>query len=89
LRAVVVDRTAENEFLAVSQAPGVIGEEMSLDLFGGGSSLSLRVTVLESSPVILSGSVRHRLRLGMLRVDEPVVEPVEVETASNAAAETA
>jgi hypothetical protein len=52
--------------MAVSQAPGVLGETMTLDLMGGGMTMGLRVRVLESRPVIVAGSVRHRLRLGLL-----------------------
>jgi hypothetical protein len=66
LRDVVVDRTSRDEVMAVSQAPGVLGETMTLDLMGGGVSMGLRVKVLESRPVIISGAVRHRLRLGLL-----------------------
>lgn len=67
LRAVVVDRVGENELLAVSHAPGVIGEEMSLNLLGAGSNLTFKVKVLESSPVIVSGQVRHKIRLDLVR----------------------
>jgi len=67
LRDVVVDRTSPDEVLAVSQAPGVLGETMRLDLMGGGLTLALHVTVLESRPVIVGGSVRHRIRLGLVR----------------------
>ncbi len=70
LRDVVVHRTSAEELLAVSAVPGVLGECMTLDLMGGGTTLALRVTVLESRPVIVGGSVRHRLRLG---IQQPVV----------------
>ena len=66
LRDVVVDRTSRDEVMAVSQAPGVLGETMTLDLMGGGVTLGFRVRVLESRPVIIAGSVRHRLRLGLI-----------------------
>jgi hypothetical protein len=65
LRDVVVDRTSADELLAVCQAPGVVGELMTLDLMGGGITLGFRVKVLESRPVIVAGAVRHRLRLGL------------------------
>ena len=68
LRDVVVDRTSPDELMAVSGAPGVTGEMMTLDLMGDGRALSLRVRVLESRPVILNGAVRHRLRLGLSAV---------------------
>jgi hypothetical protein len=67
LRDVVVDRTTVDELLAVSQAPGVLGETMTLDLMGGGVTMALRVVVVESRPVIISGAVRHRIRLSVLR----------------------
>ena len=66
LRDVVVDRTSRDELMAVCQVAGVLGETMTLDLMGGGLTLALRVTVLESRPIVIEGAVRHRLRLGML-----------------------
>ncbi len=67
LRDVVVDRTSRDEVMAVSGAPGVLGETMTLDLFGGGAALGIRVKVLESRPVIIAGTLRHRLRLAVVR----------------------
>ncbi len=66
LRDVVVHRTDTDELLAVGRSPGMIGEEMSLDLAGGGGSVAMRVRVLESRPVIVDGAVCHRMRLAML-----------------------
>lgn len=66
LRDVVLDRGGPDELLALSQTPGVLGEEMTLDLIGGGSTLGLRVKVLESRPVVIDGAVRHRIRLSLL-----------------------
>lgn len=75
LRDVVVDRVDREELLAVSGAPAIAGEEMSLDLVGGGRALELRVRVIESRPVIVNGSVRHRIRLAVLRVTSSVELP--------------
>ncbi|HEX2458241.1 MAG TPA: hypothetical protein VHI99_31390 [Vicinamibacterales bacterium] len=74
LRDVVIDRTSRDELLAVSHVPGVAGEEMSLDLMGSGMTLALRVKVIESRPVIVDGSVRHRIRLELVQApaDLPV-----------------
>jgi hypothetical protein len=72
LRDVVVDRTSRDEVMAVSQAPGVLGETMTLDLMGGGLSQMFRVRVLESRPVIIAGAVRHRLRLELLESSSAV-----------------
>lgn len=66
LRDVVVQRTGPHELLAVSQTPGLVGEEMSLDVIGGGASLGLRVRVMNSAPMILDGAVRHRIHLAVL-----------------------
>ena len=81
LRDVVVDRTSRDEVMAVSGAPGVLGECMTLDLFGNGAALGFRVKVLESRPVIISGALRHRLRLA-------VVGAVSGKAIATAAAET-
>ena len=86
LRDVVVDRISREELLAVSHAPGVAGEEMSLDLMGSGMTLALRVRVVESRPVILEGSVRHRIRLEL--VEAPAELPVGGEPALEASAGT-
>jgi hypothetical protein len=84
LRDVVVQRIAPNELLAVSQVAGLVGEEMSLDVIGGGASLGLRVRVLESAPMIFNGTVRHRLRLALLNGAGASPEADEVSRASAA-----
>jgi hypothetical protein len=83
LRDVVVDRTNRGELLAVSHAPGIVGEEMSLDLMAAGRSLALRVRVVESRPVIVDGAVRHRIRLGLIELasETGMPAPVVVEAA--------
>jgi hypothetical protein len=63
LRGVVVERTEQDGLYAVSQAPGIAGEEMTLDLMGAGATLGLRVRVIDSRPVMVEGSVRHQIRL--------------------------
>ena len=65
LRDVVVNRVHPKELVAISIAPGVIGEEMSLDLMTEGSNVAVRVHVLESRPIIVNGAVRHEIRLGI------------------------
>lgn len=71
LREVAIDRVHQGEheeFIAVSTAPAVIGEVMSLDLVTEGSNVVIRVRVLGSRPVMVNGNVRHEIRLGV----EPV-----------------
>jgi hypothetical protein len=78
LRDVVVDRTEPRELLAVSHTAAVVGEELSLDLIGGGQNIAIKVRVIESRPVIIDGAVRHRVRLAL--PEEPI-EAVATETA--------
>jgi hypothetical protein len=66
LREAVIARTSRDELMAVCQAPGLAGEPMTLDLMGGGSTMRCNVVVVESRPVIISGAVRHRLRLALV-----------------------
>jgi hypothetical protein len=72
LRDVVIDRTERDELLAVSNAAAVVGEVLSLDLLGGGHNLAIKVRVIDSRPVIIDGTVRHRVRLAL-----PEAEPEE------------
>jgi hypothetical protein len=88
LRAVVVNRTGENELVAVSQVAGVVGEEMSLDLLGAGSNLTFKVRVLESCPVILSSAVRHKVRLALIDAPASLATTGGIEAAVKDAAET-
>lgn len=63
---VQVDHAHENTLVAFGGAAGVVGEVMRLDLSGGGDALALDVEVLDSRPVVLGGSVRHRVQLGVI-----------------------
>jgi hypothetical protein len=87
LRDVIVDRLGTEELLAVSQAPGIVGEEMSLDLLGAGHSLRLTVQVIESRPLVVDGAVRHRVRLALVNGSAPlsaaVVAPANPAEAAN------
>jgi hypothetical protein len=60
---VVVEHHDEdhNEFWVVSALPARRGEELTLELAEPGRSLTVRV--LENSPVLVEGFIRHRLRL--------------------------
>lgn len=77
LREIVVQRTDADELLAVSHLPAIVGEEMTLDVMATGTIVGLRVQVVESRPVMVAGSVRHRIRLALVKelvttVEEPV-----------------
>ena len=77
LKDVVVQRAQREELLAISHAAGVLGEEMTLDLIGSGKTLALKVQVVESRPVIIDGSVRHRIRLRLLAADSAQMLPTQ------------
>jgi len=74
LRDVIVQEDAAGGLIVIGQAPGVIGEQLTLDLAGAGHVLTFKVRVQESRPVILDGQVRHRVRLEVLeRAGRPEV----------------
>lgn len=66
LRDVVVQQASGQEWLAVSREAGVVGEVLTLDRNVHHGTPSIRVRVAESQPVIVNGSVRHRMRLESL-----------------------
>ena len=66
LSDVIVQEDSAGGLVAIGQAPAVIGEQMTLDLAGGGRLVTCIVRVQESRPVILDGSVRHRVRFEVL-----------------------
>jgi hypothetical protein len=66
LRDVIVQEEPDGGLVVFGQAPGVVGELLTLDMAGGGHVVTLAVQVRESCPVILEGRVRHRVRLEVL-----------------------
>jgi hypothetical protein len=76
LRDVLIQRSDSGELQAVSQQSAIAGEEMTLDLVGGGDTIGLRVKVIDSRPVMVNGAVRHRIRLTLL--DGGSLEPAMV-----------
>ena len=85
LRDVVVNRTGDDELLAVSNAAAVVGEIQSLELMGAGQSVIVKVCVRDSRPVIIDGTVRHRVRLGLIDVqpaatlsEDAVADPLAI-----------
>jgi hypothetical protein len=59
----VVQHVAEGRLLAITHAPAVAQERLTLEVAGAGSSMRVHVEVADSRPVIIDGSVRHRLTL--------------------------
>jgi hypothetical protein len=63
LREVAITGRGPTGLTALSQAPGVVGERMTLDLGGGGLLTSVEVTVATSRPVVHEGELKHELLL--------------------------
>jgi hypothetical protein len=63
LRDVAVHREGDGTLTVVGQAPGVVGELMTLDVSGAGANARLKVKVLDSRPHLLEGALRHVVRL--------------------------
>ena len=67
----VIERMQHHELVIISQTPAAIGEEMFLELFSGNGCVAVTVRVLDSRPVVIAGSMRHRLRLLMVTAGVP------------------
>lgn len=80
LRDVVVHREAQGALVAFGGSPGIVGEELTLNVSGAGREAVVRVRVGESRPVMLEGSVWYRLRLDV--VDRAESEARESERAA-------
>ena len=65
VRDIVVQSTINEQIVALSRDPGVLGELVSLQ-FPDAEAFEARV--VESTPVIVNGSVRHQLRLHQVRL---------------------
>jgi hypothetical protein len=65
-RHVSIHHTAGQDFVVTSATPGVVDEELTLEMVSGERVARLRAKVLESRPVVVDGSVRHRVRLVVL-----------------------
>ena len=88
LRDVVIHRADRDELQAVSQVAGIAGEDMTLDVMGAGTTIGLKVRVIDSRPVMVEGAVRHRIRLAVLNGFNAVATDVETaETTPARAAE--
>jgi hypothetical protein len=70
MRDVLVQRASEGEIIAVGREAGVVGETVAVD-FPAGDAAGVRADVIESQPVVMNGSVRHRLRLREIGVSSP------------------
>jgi hypothetical protein len=68
LRDVVIQSTANEQIVAISREPGVLGEAVSVQLSAHDDS-GVPARVLESQPIVVDGSVRYQLRLHHVRAE--------------------
>ncbi len=61
-----VERRDDREVSVLSDGPIRSGQNLRLDLVGAGPRSTVQVQVAESTAIIADGSVRYRLRLGIL-----------------------
>jgi hypothetical protein len=62
-RGVIITRQSDGEITAVSTVPGVINDELSLDLSTGDDTATATVRVVGSRPIVVDGALRHEIRL--------------------------
>ena len=60
---VVQQRAGDRDVIAISREPGVLGEAVVVEVPADETSGGLQARVVESQPVVVNGTVRHRLRL--------------------------
>ena len=63
VRDVAVQHAEGDEFVVIDRDAGIVGDVVTLESVDGETALNGRSQVVESVPVIIDGSVRHRLRL--------------------------
>ena len=65
LRDIVVQQASEGELVVISNEPGVVDSTLAVELHNrqAEDARTLSVRVAESQPVVVSGSVCHRLVL--------------------------
>lgn len=62
---------ASSEIAVLSDAPGIVDEELTLALVSSAGDMDLRVRVVDSRPQIVDGVLRHRVRLQLLSAEIP------------------
>lgn len=62
---------ASSEIAVLSDAPGVVDEELTLALVSSSGDMDLRVRVVDSRPQVVNGELRHRVRLQLLAAEIP------------------
>lgn len=67
MRDVVVQQAGGEELIVIGREAAAVGELLTLELAAGDAGSHLSVRVAECRPVLVDGSMRHRLRLQVVR----------------------
>ena len=70
LREVAVTQMPTGEFLAVDREPRRVGEVVTLETSVNAKSISTRMRVVATRPIVRNGSVCHELTLKSLQADD-------------------
>jgi len=71
IQDVIVEQATSGEVVAISREPGVFGESVVIEFPAAEPAGEMRAQVVESHPVVVDGTVRHRLRLQALGAASP------------------
>jgi hypothetical protein len=66
LRDVMLQSSQDDEIIAISREPGVVGEQLQVEMFDEGASTHRAARIADSRPVVIDGALRHRLRLELV-----------------------
>jgi hypothetical protein len=82
VRNVTIERMDDEELVVISPTAAIEGEQMLLELFSGDRRFALTITVRNSRPVLIGGSMRHRLRVVIDSLQPEVHGPGKTGTAA-------
>lgn len=81
----VVITAAANELIAIGSKPMTLGELLTMEMMVDGHADRVAVRVEESRPVVVAGSIWHRILLMPVDVNgQPVEEASNIQQESNA-----
>lgn len=63
MRDVLVQSVSQDEVVAICREPGVLGEAVTVEVSTEEPRSGVAARIIESQPVVMNGTVRHRLRL--------------------------
>ncbi len=71
LSDVVVRPAENNQLIAISRGPGVVGEVLAVQILSPQGTMQTVARIAESRPFVADGAVRHQLRLDRVHQPDP------------------